>query len=42
MLYDPSIVPLSYRVLTQAEIASPDFVVPNIKMLIISNDPKLS
>ena len=42
MLYDPAIVPLSYRVLTQAEIASPDFVVPNVKVLVVGGDPKLS
>ena len=42
MLYDPAIVPLSYRVLTQAEIASPDFVVPNVKVLVVGSDPKLS
>lgn len=42
MLYDPSIVPLSYRVLTQAEIASPDFVVPDVKVLVVGGDPKLS
>ena len=42
MLYDPAIVPLCYRVLTQAEIASPDFVVPNVKVLVVGSDPKLS
>ena len=42
MLYDPEIVPLSYRVLTQAEIASPDFVVPNVKVLVVGSDPNLS
>ena len=42
MLYDPSIVPLSYRVLTQAEIVSPDFVVPDVKVLVVGGDPKLS
>ena len=42
MLYAPSIVPLSYRVLTQAEIASPDFVVPDVKVLVVGGNPKLS
>lgn len=42
MLYNPEIVPLSYRVLTQAEVSSPDFEVPNVKVLVLGGDPRLS
>jgi len=42
MPYGPELVPLSYRVLTQAEVASPDFAVPNVKVLVVGGDPKLS
>lgn len=42
MPYDPALVPLSYRVLTQTEVASPDFVVPNVKVLVVGGDLKLS
>ena len=42
MPHNPELVPLNYRVLTQAEIISPDFVVPNVKVLVVGSDPKLS
>ena len=42
MPYDPELAPLSYRVLTQAEVASPDFMVPNVKVLVLGGDLKLS